>query len=832
MGGLGKACGLNSISCPARAAGFLYNALIKGVAENPGHYLLVGDNNGAIPIAAVNVVNAAAVAGQPATATIELEFDNPLPDDRYTLTIADALVDPAGNNLDGENDGLEPGVPSFPTGDGVPGGTFAARFTVDSRPEIGVWADGSVWVDTNGNFVFDPENPDNSNEDIVYVMGSAATKTFAGNFATGGGNVADGFDKLGYYARVNGQYTWFLDTNNDGVIDLTRAEPQNLNAYPVAGNFDRNPSNGDEVGLFTGSEWWLYRGPGFTVETRISSAIIGYPIVGDFDGDGHDDLATWTDDQFQFDFFDNGFGTFDAVLNFGFSGVRERPVAADMDGDGIDDIGLWVPDRTSATPGDVGEWYFLISDDFAGTARTTGQLTTLSHDFSPIPFGKDIYAQYGDSDALPIVGNFDPPPETVEHPVEVVEVGSGMVGQGNAVRLPVRLAEGAAGLHSARLVIHYDTAALDVANGDIALGGLVSGLQGAQAWTLTTEVDDAAGTITALLDSALPLAGGTGNLLEIVCHAAADAPLGATPLDLDEGASYLNDGQLGVTAADGILTVSAPGPAWQNPNHQLDVNPDCCITTQDALLLANFLYHYGQQPVPEGPGTPPFPASPSPYYDVSGDGYVTTGDVLMVANFLYHNGQQPVGQGQGASPSPVQASASLDTGSDGLLTTQDTSTNAAAPMSQPAASAPARALVAQTESVALLGKDKATQRIGLAAFLVDEALRATMRPGDPRSAEGQVAAGLPIATSTITDDLRKEQTTSSAEGVAWNAAAVDQTVADMFKDDGLDFIDQGVVDDAARATLPPSDGETLDDFFAQFHASEELATGCSMPAWL
>ncbi len=93
----------------------------------------------------------------------------------------------------------------------------------------------------------------------------------------------------------------------------------------------------------------------------------------------------------------------------GFIGVRERPVAADMDQDGIDDIGLWVPDRSGATPEETSEWYFLISDDQYGEQRLTGTVNTLDHHFKPIPFGKDMYAQFGDEYALPLLGNFDPP---------------------------------------------------------------------------------------------------------------------------------------------------------------------------------------------------------------------------------------------------------------------------------------------------------------------------------------------------------------------------------------------------------------------------------------
>src|SRR4029078_11892570 len=94
-------------------------------------------------------------------------------------------------------------------------------------------------------------------------------------------------------------------------------------------------------------------------------------------------------------------------------GLRHSPGAADMNGDGIDDIGLWVPDGTALVPGDKGEWFFLVSNRKPGQAaaghtvldRITGGFVS----FTPTPFGNDIYAQFGNSFALPVVGNFDPP---------------------------------------------------------------------------------------------------------------------------------------------------------------------------------------------------------------------------------------------------------------------------------------------------------------------------------------------------------------------------------------------------------------------------------------
>ena len=137
---------------------------------------------------------------------------------------------------------------------------------------------------------------------------------------------------------VGGQYRWAVDTNNDGVPDLVVNDPANINGQPVAGNFDGNAANGDEVGLFTGTHWYLDTNHDYMVDTVVNSPSRGYPIVGDFDGDGIVDLATYQPNpvnKFFFDFGANGYGqidaTIDAASQFGFIGVRSRPVAADMD---------------------------------------------------------------------------------------------------------------------------------------------------------------------------------------------------------------------------------------------------------------------------------------------------------------------------------------------------------------------------------------------------------------------------------------------------------------------------------------------------------------------
>ena len=430
---------------PERTDDVQYEAVIPELAREEGNYRLAGDANGNIPITNVNILSSNTGPGE-ATMAVELVFAAPLPDDRFTLTVFDRITDPPGNPLDGESGALAPfegndannaTPPVLPTGDGNPGEDFHARFTVDSRPELAVWAAGSIWADTNGNFEFDPANRDYVNRDIIYRMGFTSDDIFAGNFSAGNGSdgpteptsdaaertlptngqEADGYDKLAAYGRVDGQFRWLVDFDNDGVADIDSIDPANVNGLPVAGRFDGSDANGDEVGVYTGRTWYFDTNHDFKVDLRLDSELRGYPIIGDFDGDGFDDLATWTDDEFQIDLafgVRNGWdGWADTTFRFGFIGVRERPVAADMDQDGFDDLGLWTPDREGVTARAASEWYWLISGGNSLIARVAEAPDPVRGQpqvpFTPVPFGHDLFAQFGDDFALPVVGNFDPP---------------------------------------------------------------------------------------------------------------------------------------------------------------------------------------------------------------------------------------------------------------------------------------------------------------------------------------------------------------------------------------------------------------------------------------
>ncbi|MBX3412267.1 MAG: hypothetical protein KF708_06075 [Pirellulales bacterium] len=428
---------VNFLDNPPRVQQFLYEAVFAALASQPGNYTLIGDRTGYVTIVQA-IPTFTTIAGVPALASVELVFSEPLADDRYTFSVSQNLRDPAGNALDGESSAAGPFAgnpapqdtpPFFPTGDGSPGGGFVSRFTVDSRPELGTYASTTIYLDINGNAIWDPQgqNNDRTNVDLTFLFGNPSSPNdsrFAGKFSplvNGVKTLTDGFDKLAAYGNFGGTFRWLIDTNSDGVPDLNLVDAFQKDGIPIAGNFDGNKANGDEIGYFTGDKWYLDTNGDYILDTVITSALRGFPIVGDFDGDGYDDLATYAADRFQFDFYANGGwnGVIEDTILWGFDGVVERPVAADMDADGVDDIGLWVPGRSGQLPRVAAEWFFLVSgrdpipsQPANGVAPANvyyGTANWLKHAFSPVPFGNDLFFQFGDEFAIPIIGNFDPP---------------------------------------------------------------------------------------------------------------------------------------------------------------------------------------------------------------------------------------------------------------------------------------------------------------------------------------------------------------------------------------------------------------------------------------
>jgi hypothetical protein len=405
-----------------RAANFLFDAVDTSVLS-PAMFTLQRQASGSTVINSVSFQRTLLVAGQSAEGTIRLHLAAPLADDRYELTIDAALADVAGNTLSSD---------------------FTSQFVIDKRAELGVRLPNSIVIDANENGTPDPgATPNQAGSDVSYALTSASEISFSGNFSLFADGQTDGIDKLASYGVVNGQYRFAIDVDHDGVIDNNPGVVPdagtltilNVAGQPLTGRFNDSDADGDEVAVFDGTAWHFDTNHNFVIDSddlTLVSALRGTAVVGDFDGDGFDDLATWSAGSFAFDLSQGARrgwdGTVDLVVKFDVGGSLQQPVVADMDGDGIDDLGLWTPDRSASQT--QAEWRFITSGGHPLVSTTlapdspghrvhsdgSGGLTFI---FSPSPAGQDHYFEYGSTAGLPVVGNFIRP--TV--PLPGVEVG-------------------------------------------------------------------------------------------------------------------------------------------------------------------------------------------------------------------------------------------------------------------------------------------------------------------------------------------------------------------------------------------------------------------------
>lgn len=120
---------------------------------------------------------------------------------------------------------------------------------------------------------------------------------------------------------------------------------------PVIGDWDGDGV--DEVGVWRPSKQWFMldanandRWDGPTGgDIRITFGAPGdVPVVGDWDGDGTDDIGVWRPGNRRFILDSNGSQSLDAGdLQAGFGQSTDLPLAGDWNGDGADEIGVWRP---------------------------------------------------------------------------------------------------------------------------------------------------------------------------------------------------------------------------------------------------------------------------------------------------------------------------------------------------------------------------------------------------------------------------------------------------------------------------------------------------------
>ncbi|MCY2986578.1 MAG: dockerin type I domain-containing protein [Planctomycetota bacterium] len=626
---------------PARSdvdANFLYSALFQEVATKVGHYHLVGDANGVIPIQGVAftatdvdgvTLPAAAVAvdGQLAYGYVTLTFANPLPDDRFTLTIDDDIGDPAGNRLDGESHTVEPqGDPTLPSGNIVPGGSFVARFTVDSRPELGVVAAGSVWVDTNGNSHWDPNNTDYTNRDLTYAVqykdpGTGALTdrfvttddVFAGNFftqVTSAIAAAGGASETGHTVTIT----------TSAAHHLVVGQKVTIAGVGVAGYNGTFLITGVPSG--TGGTTFTYTNPTSDLGGSGGGTVVTL-------ADGYDKLAAYgrIGNEFRWLVDTNNDGVAEvrqvnnkdvvgAVMN-----INGRPIAWNFDGNAAngDEVGLMAGQT----------WYLDVSHTYNTTATLNLPL---------LPPG------------LPVVGDFDgdgnvdfgtwrddlftiylnPILPTVAVPIRSESIGShvktinfGFIGTRER---PVAADMDMDGITDLGLWVPDRT-------------GTVPQGSGEWYWLMSNQLNATKAARDALV--------GTVNAL--------NHPFSEVPLGHDLHAVFGDQFAVPVVGNfDPPLAASDAGAVlgYRNPELAADVSGDNVVSALDALLLVNEL-NANQSHVLTGP------VSNVSYPDPNGDGAITAADVLYVVNIVNTQAAGVAGEGEGfMTPAPVTAAAS------------------------------------------------------------------------------------------------------------------------------------------------------------------------------
>ena len=189
--------------------------------------------------------------------------------------------------------------------------------------------------------------------------------------------------------------SFFLDLNSNDLWD-TLGGDASTSSFGIAGDIpvvgDWNGDGIDEIGIFrpssrsffldlNGNDVW--DGMGIDASTPSFGVAGDIPVVGDWNGDGIDDIGIFRPSSHGFFLDLNGNRIWDTGIDgvFPFGTSTDLPVTGDWNGDGIDEIGVWRPATRS---------FFL---------DTNGNYTWEG--------GTDLIAPFGISTDLPVIGDWD-----------------------------------------------------------------------------------------------------------------------------------------------------------------------------------------------------------------------------------------------------------------------------------------------------------------------------------------------------------------------------------------------------------------------------------------
>ncbi len=264
--------------------------------------------------------------------------------------------------------GISSGAPDawFQSSDSIPHDAGPECVTTECDT-IGYVSAGGIWSIA--------DRPRTEPDVNSFYYGDPGDAPFAGDWD------CDGVDTPGLYRRSDG-FVYLRNVNTQGVADreFYFGDPGDI---PLVGDFDGDGC--DTVSVFRPAEQRMYiinalgeAGAGLgSADFYFTFGLTGdIPFVGDFDGDGADEIALYRPTTGRiFLKWDLSGGPADASFIYGQPG--DMPLAGDWNGDGKDTVALYRPSE--------GIWYIKLTN-------TTGPADHLIH--------LDIHA----NEPLPIVG--------------------------------------------------------------------------------------------------------------------------------------------------------------------------------------------------------------------------------------------------------------------------------------------------------------------------------------------------------------------------------------------------------------------------------------------
>ncbi|GMQ94700.1 MAG: hypothetical protein BMS9Abin12_2205 [Acidimicrobiia bacterium] len=285
------------------------------------------------------------------------DYDGDGREDMFVLTGSSLTIALGGNSL-GAPDAWFQNAGSVPH-DAGPECTGSGCDTIGYVDYGGIWSIADL-----------PRSAPSLNE---FYFGNPGDSPFSGDWN------CDGADTPGLYRRTDG-FVYLRNSNTQGIADLEFyfGDPGDI---PLVGDFDGDGC--DTVSVFRPSERRMYiinelgeDGAGLgSADFSFTFGESGdLPFVGDFDGDGADEIALYRQSSGRMYLkWDLAGGDADASFVYGLPG--DIPVAGDWNGDGMDTVAVYRPSANS--------WFIKLSNS-GGSADHVIHLHTHTRAALPI----------------------------------------------------------------------------------------------------------------------------------------------------------------------------------------------------------------------------------------------------------------------------------------------------------------------------------------------------------------------------------------------------------------------------------------------------------------